>query len=71
MDRKTFRAFKAETHRYVLKDRHLFRRTSKNIPMRRVVDSVIQRRRMLRNLHDKGNHRGKKDTYRRVADKYW
>jgi hypothetical protein len=71
MDRKAFRAFRAEAHRYVLKDRHLFRRASKNIPMRCVVDSAVQRKRILKNLHDEGGHRGRKSTYRRVANKYW
>jgi hypothetical protein len=39
--------------------------------MCRVVDLVVQRKRILKNLHDEGGYRGREGTYRRVADRYW
>ena len=68
---REFRAFKIDAHRYVIRDRHLFRRANKNIPMRRVIDSVLHRQQILKQLHNQGGHRDRKETYRRVADRYW
>ena len=71
MTAKEFRAFKIDAHRYIIKDRHLFRRANKNIPLRRVIDSVSHRQQILKQLYDQKGHRGREGTYRRVADRYW
>ena len=67
---REFRAFKIDAHRYVIRDRHLFRRANKNIPIRRVIDSVSHRQQILKQLYNQEGHRGREETYRRVADRY-
>jgi RNase H-like domain found in reverse transcriptase/Integrase zinc binding domain/Reverse transcriptase (RNA-dependent DNA polymerase) len=68
---KEFKKFRGKALRFLVRDQHLFRRASKNIPIRRVVDDNEQRIEILRSLHDDGGHRGNEGTYRRVADRYW
>jgi hypothetical protein len=68
---KEFRKFKAEALKFIVLDGHLFRRASKNIPLRRVVDNETDRSSILRALHEDSGHRGREGTYRRVADRYW
>ena len=71
MSRKKLKAFKSEAMRYKVQDKHLFRRNSRNVPLRRVVDSPEDRIRIIQQLHDETGHRGREGTYRRIADRYW
>jgi hypothetical protein len=72
MSMKEFSAFKKEAMKYLVREGHLFRRQSKNSPLRRVVDDAEIRQRILQELHDESGHRGREGTYRRVADRfYW
>ena len=68
---KDFQLFKQQATKFLVKDKHLFRRASKNVPLRRVVDSLENRQQILQELHDGSGHRGREGTYRRVADRYW
>lgn len=68
---KEARAFKLEALRFRVEAEHLYRRGSKNIPVRRVVDDLEKRQKILKELHDNGGHREREGTYRRVADRYW
>ena len=71
LNRKEFRAFKSEALRYRVQDGHLYRRNSKNVPSRRVIDSDERKLEILKQLHDESGHRGREGTYRRIADRYW
>lgn len=68
---KEFKKFKDEALRYRVQGKQLFRRNSKNVPSRRVVDSEEDRQRIIHQLHDEGGHKGREGTYRRIADRYW
>jgi hypothetical protein len=68
---KEYRQFKAEALKFAVQNRHLFRRASKNVPIRRVIDDPDDRSSILHALHEDCGHRGKEGTYRRVADRYW
>lgn len=68
---KDFTKFRKHTNKFTVRDGHLFRRASKNMPVRRVVDSTEQRNEIFRSLHDDAGHRGNEGTYRKVADRYW
>ena len=68
---KEFRQFKDKVLRYLVQDRHLFLRSSKTAPLRRVVDRDITRQEILEALHDKSSYRGREGTYRRIADRYY
>ena len=71
MDTKEFNAFKKKAVKFKVQDNQLFRRNSKNVPMRRVVDDPTERQTILQQLHDESGHKGREGTYRRVADRYW
>ena len=71
MGRKEFQKFKKEAIRYCVRERHLFRRNNKNVPMRRVVDDDKERQEIIEQLHDESGHKGREGTYRRIADRYW
>ena len=68
---KEFRKVKAEALKFFVQDGHLFRRASKNVPIRRVVDDLADQKTILKALHEDSGHRGREGTYRRVADRYW
>ena len=71
MNAKEFIAFKKKAIKFKVQDNHLFRRNSKNVPMRRVVDDPVERQTILQQLHNESGHKGREGTYRRVADRYW
>lgn len=71
MSRKEFNTFKNQALKSKVQDNHLFRRNSKNVPMRCVVDNPIERQTILQQLQDESGHKGREGTYRRVADRYW
>ena len=71
MGRKEFQKFKKEAIRYCVRERHLFRRNNKNVPMRRVVDDDKERQEIIEQLHDESGHKGREGTYRRINDRYW
>ena len=71
MNTKEFNAFKKKAVKFKVQDSHVFRRNSKNDPMRRVVDDPTERQNILQQLHDESDHKGREGTYRRVADRYW
>ena len=71
MDVKEFNAFKKKALKYKIQDNHLFRRNSKNVPLRCVVDNRVERQTILQQLHDETGHKGRESTYRQVADRYW
>ena len=71
LNRKEFRAFKSEALRYQVQDGQLYRRNSKNVPSRRVIDSDERKLEILKQLHDESGHRGREGTYRRIANRYW
>ena len=71
MNRKAFRKFKSWALQFLVRDRQLFKRANKNVPLRRVVDETEDQQKILKQLHDEDEHKGREGTYRRVADRYW
>jgi hypothetical protein len=67
---KEFRIFKNEILRFRVEREHLFRRNSKNVSSRRIVNQLKDRFRIIQKLHDESEHRDKKNIYRRIADRY-
>jgi hypothetical protein len=70
MTLKEFNKFKKKALRFKLQRDQLFRRNSKNVSMKRVIDDFEERQRILKQLHDESDHRDKEDIYRRIADRY-
>ncbi len=71
MSLKEFNKFKKKVFRFKLQRNQLFRRNSKNVFMKRVIDNFEKRQRILKHLHDESDHRDKKNTYKRIIDRYW
>ena len=67
---KKFRKFKDYVLKFVVRDKNLFRRASKNISLRRVINSTENRTSILYALYKNYSYREKKDTYRRVTNRY-
>lgn len=70
MSRKEFNTFKKQALKFKVQDNHLFRRNSKNVPMRCEVDHPIERQTILQQLPHESGHKGREGTYRRVANRY-
>ena len=68
MTKKEFKKFKKKALNFKIQEEHFFCRNSKNILMRRVMNSLEKRLQILTALHDEFDHREKKETYRRVID---
>ena len=71
MTAQEYRKFKDNALKFACGGGHLFRKSSKNMPMRRVVDDQDTKNDILEALHEHGGHKGHERTYRRVADRYW
>ena len=71
MNTKEFKRFKRHALKFLVRNRQLFRRQSKNVPMRRVVDDEATQREIIESLHNRSGHRGREGTYQRVSNRYW
>ena len=67
---KEFCQFRKNYARYRVQNGHLFRRNSKNIFSRRVMDNLEDKRKIMKQLHNENDHKGKKNTYQRTTDRY-
>src|SRR5690606_20160498 len=61
MSRKKFAVFKKKTLTFTVKDDQLFRRVSKNISLRRVMNCQKKRKKIFRKLHAETSHRERED----------
>ncbi len=71
MSLKKFNKFKKKVFRFKLQRDQFFRRNSKNVSMRRVIDDLEEWQRILKQLHDENDHRDKKNIYKKITDRYW
>jgi hypothetical protein len=71
MSLKEFNKFKKKVLKFKLQKDQFFRRNSKNVLMRRVIDDLEERQRILKQLHDESDHRDKENIYKRITDRYW
>jgi len=65
------RRFIRNIHKYIILYRYLWRKVSKNILIRRVIDNPDQQYRILRPIHDKYSYRDKKDIYIKITERYY
>ena len=71
LNRKKFRKFKNWALQFLVRDRHLFKQVNKNVLLQKVIDKTENQAIILKQLHDENEHRGRKEIYRRVTNKYW
>ena len=65
MTAKEFKSFKRKAIKFKIENQLLFRRTSKNVPLRRVVDGEEYQKKVVQEMHDKNGHQGKEGTSQR------
>jgi hypothetical protein len=58
-----FQQFRKKAMKYAVRNALLFRRESKNIPSRLVVDSGEEQTKIIVALHDESGHKGRESTY--------
>lgn len=67
---KKTKQFKLEALRFKVEGDQIYRRKSKNVSARRVINDEKSRQRILKDLHDDDEHRRREETYKRIADRY-
>jgi hypothetical protein len=60
MSLKEFNKFKKKKFKFKLQRNQFFRRNSKNVFMKRVIDDFEKRQRILKQFHHKNDHRNEK-----------
>ncbi len=70
MSLKKFNKFKKKALKFKLQRNQFFRRNSKNVFMKRVIDDFEKRQRFLKQLHDENDHEDKENIYKRIIDRY-
>jgi hypothetical protein len=70
MSLKEFNKFKKKAFKFKLQRDQFFRRNSKNVFMKRVIDDLEERQRILKQFHDENDHRDKENIYKRIIDRY-
>ena len=68
---KKFRKFKNWALQFLVRDRHLFKQVNKNVSLQKVIDKIKNQVIILKQFHDKNEHRERKKIYRRVTNKHW
>jgi hypothetical protein len=70
MSLKEFNKFKKKAFKFKLQKDQFFRRNSKNVFMKKMIDDFEERQQILKQFHDKSDHRNKKKIYKRIIDRY-
>jgi hypothetical protein len=70
MSLKKFNKFKKKILKFKLQRNQFFRRNSKNVFIKRVIDDFEERQRILKQFHDESDHRDKKNIYKRIINRY-
>jgi hypothetical protein len=71
MSLKKFNKFKKKAFKFKLQNDQFFRRKSKNVFMKWVINDFEKRQRILKQFHDENDHRDKKNIYKKIIDRYW
>jgi hypothetical protein len=71
MSLKKFNKFKKKILKFKLQRNQFFRRNSKNVFMRQVIDDFEERQRILKQFHDENDHQDRKNIFKRIIDRYW
>jgi len=71
LSRKDYTKFRRDALTYLVQGRQLFKRASRNIPLRRVIDDIEEQEMVLKRCHEASGHRSESGTYSLVAGRYW
>jgi hypothetical protein len=70
MNQKKFNKFKKKALKFKLQSDQFFRRNSKNVLLKRIVDDLKEQQLILKQYHDESDHRDKKKTHQKIVDRY-
>jgi len=66
-----FRRLRRKALLYLVRDGYLYKRAKKSqVPPRRVIGRLVERRRVIEELHDELGHYNRQSTYDQVARRY-
>jgi len=71
MSIKEFRKFKHKVLKFMIQDKHLFKRFNKIASVQRMMNLQEKCSNILQKLHDKNDHHEKEKTYQKMINKYW
>jgi len=70
MSTKEFRKFKHEVLKFMIQDKHLFKRFNKTASVQRVMNLQEERSNILQKLHDESDYCERKKTYQKMINRY-
>ncbi len=71
MSTKEFWKFKYEALKFMIQDKHLFKRFNKIASVQRMMNFQEECSNILQKLHDESNHHERKRTYQKMINRYW
>ncbi len=71
MSTKEFWKFKHEALKFMIQDKHLFKRFNKTASVRRMMNLQEECINILQKLHDENDHHEREKTYWKMIDRYW
>ncbi len=70
MNQKEFNKFKKKVLKFKHQNDQFFRRNSKNVFLRQIVDDLEKQQLILKQFHDESDHRDKERIHQRIVDCY-
>jgi len=70
MSTKEFRKFKHEALKFMIQDKHLFKRFNKTASLQKMMNFQEKHSSILQKLHDEDDHHEREETYRKMIDRY-
>jgi len=68
---KEFWKFKHEALKFMIQDKHLFKRFNKIASVQRMMNLQEECSNILQKLHDESDHHERKKTYQKIINRYW
>ncbi len=68
---KEFWKFKHEALKFMIQDKHLFKRFNKIASVQKMMNLQEEHSNILQKLYDESNHYKRKKTYWKMIDRYW
>ncbi len=71
MSTKEFQKFKHEALKFMIQDKHLFKRFNKTVSVQRMMNLQEEHSNILQKLHDKSDYHKRKRIYQKMINRYW
>ena len=71
MSTKEFQKFKHEALKFMIQDKHLFKRFNKTASVQRMMNLQEEHSNILQKLHDESDHHKRERIYQKMINRYW